>query len=506
MKNGTISQGNRIPIALSLILALLFSGLAILVSAPLAHAGGGSPGGGGVGSGGNPGWESGGRDNSGNIGGSKGPGKGPGKGTGAGTPGSPGNGTKPGNGSYGQGWQYYSATLYVTAGNTMPGCSLNDLGDGAIGATSNYKWSTSNDGVALGITGSTVRGLINSGQINVAKKYFASSSIKCIYPARWVIQNSKYKCVIDSTAEIVQNAPRSRTLGTAGMTSDWGRGVRTIEACQNSATDVYISGGSPEYGRYSAAARTRVQFANIKHYTTADPRTGAVPADEIHSVGAISTINPAAARWQSTCAGFSEGWSGNFAFNQTECGPNQNQHPQLYQCTIDGDANPLVNGTRTNNATIFRDGEMNTIAWSRPSITGTANGVPEGKTQIIRSGTPWNTTSKFPTAKTNDVELYRDGKSKFTKLDGTGWMNKTMSDGWGLKAYWASDTGKPTLLTPQYKWMADWVISTRTVTSINPLTGAITTAPITQTVSAEALCTGTPLTVNIVRATTGTGK
>jgi hypothetical protein len=496
MRTYTDNYKGKALVGFGVIVALLTSFMIVFVAPPLAIAD--SQGGSGGIEGGSNG---GGGQDQGGTGGNLSPPPGNSGGSGPGTGGSgPGSGGSGSGGGGGQGYSY-SRITYISS------CPANDLGDAAVARNQTWTWTAKTEEQAYGISGGLqgVRSMIKTNSSNLSQLSPLSLRSLCLYPARWVIRQAAAYCAISTDAAITQTVPRSRTLSENTSVSSWGQGVKTIDACVNSSTKVAVNADFNEYGRYRGQVSSLMQSINIKTYTSPNELTGVTPPDEIASVGAPYRVYPGERQWQLTCAGFSNGWSGNPAFNQTECGPDQTRNPQKYQCTIDGDKNPLVNGTHTNNATVFRDGELNTIAWSRPSITGTANGVPEGKTQILRSGTPWNTTSQFPTAKTNDVELYRDGKSKFTAVGGTGWMNKIMPDGWGLKAYWASDTGKPTLLTPQYKWMAQWVIETQKVVSMDGATGAAELAPSSTTVTAEALCTGTPLTVNIVRATTGTG-
>lgn len=411
------------------------------------------------------------------------------------TPTNPGN--PPGDPSTGAPtvpkYEYWNFNSTVSWDNTdhwtQESCSYYGANNSTYrGVTFRYRYPY---GLGLG----QVQNAIRSGQTAMDSLGIERLSSKCLYTGGWRLET--IKCVVKSHALISMVQPRTGVLAEAEAYSAFGRGDGSIAACENSATAAEVDLDLTEYGRFTAQAETTVVNMVVRRTVSADQLDGSWAPDAVDSVSAPYVTNPQAKRAQFTCAGFIEDWdtSRSWTFTESDCGEERPPGtPQTYVCSPSGA--PTVNGIAgTSEATFFRSGEKNTMVWGPVTISGTglvSLDASRAATRVLRSGSP---------SQDGDVEIaQRGGRSLLVNdLSSTYWQSGSGEASYEGYFRWASSAGDPTVITPQWKFHGTWERTSARIVSVDSNGNIKWESTVVRTES-DAICSGSPLTLNIVRA------
>lgn len=337
--------------------------------------------------------------------------------------------------------------------------------------------------------------------LKTSKKYEATS-VNCL-----TLQFS-YKtvnCFVDASGSIKMVTPSSSTIKTAQSKTSYGNGNKSYAGCMNSqSVNISINVTISKFGRYEGAAKYRYEQVRVKYPLNANPLTGAWAKPEIIARHGITNSSYNYSYAQLTCRGGTVGktkavWSGSWKWDHTDCGPNSGGGSSLYTCTgVNNKAK--INGQSTNSATVFRDGEENSLTFPKMGVKGPGAKVHSTKTQVLRSGTPWNTNGTV-SARSNDFQLKANGKgsSLFNSNQGTPWMSGNVNS-YSFSSVWSSDKGSPTTLRPRYEMDLTLSVPTIQITQWNLTTGNIYFNRTTTPVRAKATCDGQPVTIDVVRS------
>lgn len=331
---------------------------------------------------------------------------------------------------------------------------------------------------------------------------YAASSANCL-TLDFTIRD--LRCYVDANGGIRMVTPSSSTLKTASKKTPYGNGNKSYVGCMNSQSiSLSVNTKLSKFGRYEAWAKHRYQNIKVKIPTKADPVTGKWPATTVVSRSGLinSTTNYSYA--QLTCRGAEVGrtkavWKGSPKWDYTECGPDSSVGTPIYTCSnVNGTAK--INGQSTNSATIFRDGEENSLTFPKVTVKGSGAKVHSTKTKVSRSGTPWNTNGTV-NARTNDFQMKANGKgsSVFNSNKGTAWMSGNINS-YTFSSVWSSDKGSPTVLKPTYEYDLSLTVPTITITQWNLSTGDVYYTRSTASVRAKAVCEGKPVSIDVVRS------
>lgn len=342
----------------------------------------------------------------------------------------------------------------------------------------------------------------HKGKLLKTTRKYATSSVKCL-----TLQYSfrDLRCFVDANGGINKVTPNRHTIKTASKKTPYGNGNKSYVGCMNSQSiSLSVSTKLSEFGRYEAWAKHRYQNIEVRIPTKADPITGQWPATIVTARYAMTNSTTNYSYAQLTCRGVDIGrtkavWSGSWNWDHTDCGPGKSGGPPVYTCS-DINSKAKINGQSTNSATIFRDGEENTLSFPKTTVKGPGAKVHSTKTQVLRSGTPWNTNSTM-SARANDFQLKANGKgtSVFSSNKGTPWMSGNINS-YSFSSVWSSDKGSPTTLRPRYEFDVSLTLPTATITSWNLSTGNIYYTETTTPVRAKAVCEGTPVSIDVVRS------
>lgn len=340
------------------------------------------------------------------------------------------------------------------------------------------------------------------GKLLKTSHRYAASSANCL-TLEFSIRD--LRCFVDANGGIKMVTPSSSTLKTASKKTPYGNGNKSYVGCMNSQSiALSVNTKLTKFGRYEAWAKHRYQNIKVKIPTKADPVTGRWPATTVVSRSGLinSTTNYSYA--QLTCRGANVGksksvWSGSWNWNHTDCGPGSGGGTPVYTCSnINGKA--TINGQARNSATVFRDGEENSLSFPKVTVKGSGAKVHSTKTQVLRSGTPWNTNGSV-NARTNDFQMKANGKgsSVFNSNKGTPWMKGNLNS-YTFSSVWSSDKGSPTTLRPRYEFDLTLTLPTITITQWNLSTGDVYFDRGTAPVRAKAVCEGKPVSIDVVRS------
>lgn len=312
------------------------------------------------------------------------------------------------------------------------------------------------------------------------------------------------KCYVDATGTINKVAPTRSHITTKTAKTSYGKGDRSYAGCLASRSVVVnVATVLSGYGRWEARASFRVETVKARVALNVDPLTGKKKPTEIISRSGVSTAATKYNYAQITCRGASmsasksAAWTGNPKYTHTECDP-ASSNP-VYQCTGVNDL-PVINGQATRSATLFRDGEENSIKLPSVGLTGNGVKINSTKTQVLRTGTPWNTNGAV-NARTNDVQLKQGSKSLFTSNKGTPWMSGKQRD-FTVSSVWSSDKGLPTTLTGKYEFNASIRVPTIRINGwkVSDTENQVYYSRGSANITSTAVCTLSPINLDFVRS------
>lgn len=313
----------------------------------------------------------------------------------------------------------------------------------------------------------------------------------CHYPPAF--RDNIVAAVVSSTATVKIVTPIDTVLKTASDTSAWGRGDHSINSLYNSSTFAAVNVTPSIFGRYQATASTLMQTVTVRHWLT---NNQSYP-DKIISIGGYYNSNLNGAKGQLTCAGWKYSWDSlNWAWNENDCQPGgPGASTPTYQCQTP--AGTTINGQATNSVDIFRDGNRVPLTWSTPGING--NGVSNVNglsTRLFRSGTPNGTLTG-----TAEVQLSLPGGGDLLTSPNSGQTRFVTGaqTNWEGRWVWASTSGQPTIITPEWNFSGTWQTSSITIVGVDQ-DGNWTLRPVTTSVDSTATCTGPPITVSVSRS------
>lgn len=329
-----------------------------------------------------------------------------------------------------------------------------------------------------------------------------SATIDC---GNYQVKRVTLKCYTTVSAVAKQTAPSSKARTIASKKENIrGSGSNAYEACKD-VTSARISLSAPmkELGRYRLDLKINYVNKTFDLYSK-NIFSGKQPKPQL--VETSGTITRSRTIYgQIACDPALSGagspkskiWVPAGGWNQNDCyTTDSTREKHEYQCVFNG-PRVAINGNSTRRATLFRDGELNSLVWARPSIKGNVASITSTSTRFTRTGTPWDTPKDLPHSK-NDVRLFNGSKSMFNKDNGSGWRNGLIYDT-DISATWASKTGEPTVIVPEYRFKGLFNIRTLTITGFN-IQGDVWTSRRTTQVESTAYCTGSPATLNFVRS------
>lgn len=406
-------------------------------------------------------------------GGTKPPGGGGGGGGGGGTtpPGNGGGSTLPPNPEV----RYFTRTYdYRNGGAPQEALAQCAQSETRIGATVRYSQRYTPAGDAI------------LGSIRVI-------SANCI---DMTISYTSATCVTGADAYIDQVAPVSRRIVSNAVSTPFGAGNHTQQACGN-AVSITLSADPTALGRYQALAKTYRVAVRFKH--AYDPFSGGTTTT-LDSMGAPYVSNTNSARLQITCYGVSSAWTeSDFSF--TPCGP-QNPSTQRYQC-VPSNGNPAVtiSGQPATSATLFRSGDETELKWNplRPSSELSINSAT---TRFVRdsNGTPWRENgASLSKANFTLTTLKGNKANQFVNENATNWMPNAVGDTY-VRGYWASEEGRPNKITPTWNYTGTMQIQVPTGITYDGNAWHWSTR--TETIENTAACVGPTVDLTYVRAVT----
>lgn len=344
----------------------------------------------------------------------------------------------------------------------------------------------------------------NSGPITI------TPTISCV---RLNVIAQDEKCLVGGSSSLKMLAPRKETIGTAPAKMN-GTGSTEYDKCR-SATRVVANmkmNGIPEkynFGRYELRNSTTYRWNTVEYYGADLLNGGQVAKPKIVKRGPIKTSNPKVGYVQILCSGVTSGSKkaafvgSNHEYTLSDCpaptggGNGGSKHP--YTCSFSGD--PRINGNISKSATVFRDGKLRGIAWKKPKLNAKTQGSLKTSTIIARKGTPWNATGITLGAKKNHFLLTNNkNASILTGKAGTGWMDGLVYKNLKFGATWASTKGEATVLSPTYKWEGKFITKITYISSVDVVSGTISTKTATTAINSSAKCVGDNMRITAVRS------
>lgn len=331
-----------------------------------------------------------------------------------------------------------------------------------------------------------------------------STSIQSVSCLSLNFSKRQVKCYVDATGTIDKVAPSKSRVTSKTNKTRYGNGDRSYQGCLNSRSVVVsVSTVLSGYGRWHAKASFRYELVTARVPLNKDPITGKTPPTTIISRGGVKNSATRHNYAQISCSGAlvssnrGSAWVGNPSWTHSECGPDSSK--PIYQCTGVNNL-PSINGQATRSATLFRDGEENSIRLPNVGLSGRDVSIKSSKTQMLRSGTPWNTNGST-NARTNDVQLKLNGSSKFTSARGTPWMSGKQRD-FTVSSVWSSDKGAPTKITPQVEHTASVRVPTIQITGwkVTDSSNELYYNRGSVLVTSTAVCKLPPITLDFVRS------
>jgi len=397
----------------------------------------------------------------------------------------PGPGTGSGGGGGASEWAYRTYE-YNASSAIIQGCAATDSrGEALLGA--NAKWR-----FPAGMGEGELVAAIKGGAAAEAAAQVSLVSKGCQYPPPYNWRS--VKVIIGSTASVQRVLPTSETLQTAGMQTRWGQGDHSLSALYAStSSSASVNVNLSVLGRYSATANTTAAWVTVKDYVGSTP-------DEITSISAPFVSNSSSAKGQLTCAGWSDDWSGNPTWTFTDCGPTTTiVATPTYSCSALDPSLPATTIDRidASEAVLFRNGDEHLVQWSTMAPSSGIT-VTDTSTRWTRSGTPWRENSVSIAESLFALSQFPSGNSIFNSDSGTSWVKGTQDSAF-VKGYWASTTGLPTVISPQWNYFGTMQQAGVTITGISS-DGTWTTSPTTVTVDSSAICAGPAVSLNYVRA------
>lgn len=311
-------------------------------------------------------------------------------------------------------------------------------------------------------------------------------------------------CYVSGGISLDKTVPNQKHIGNVGAYTDWGRGNHTLEACAASK-NIYVTMSDvlSEMGRYVLSPTIYADQITVRKYSA--PPGVQTPPDKIVDIKRLGPRPGQRVYAQVVCdpdyssAGTNRNavYRGSWTWTWCDClGTTLVPGDGTYMCVNDGPG--ALNGTATNGrATIFRDGEKNRISWNNPTITSPhLVKINSAKTQVSRTGTPWNTPKTLPAGNNNVTLKTPSGTNVLAR--GSAWMNGVVDD-YDLTANWASDAGKPTVIDVRWRYDATWRVRGLRIDALELGTGKVYTTPIWTNVDSTADCTGR-ISLNVVRA------
>lgn len=325
-----------------------------------------------------------------------------------------------------------------------------------------------------------------------------SERLSCHYPPAW--SETTVTCIRTSTAHIdrvypARNRVQSVTQNTAYASNP------TLSNCLNSEQWITVNAVPNLYGHWSATGSTTGDRCAWRVYRTADPRTGAVPGDELRGCSRV-ILNPFTAKGTLTCRGWTNGVHlTGYTFTEDDCKniPGNND----LVCHVGGAPTVNWNGQTWTGTSVevLRNGGNVQMKWATPSITGSGlQRVISTRTRVAVADAPW---SNSHTVANNWFGLQKTGNKNNALVDknGTKWENELRTDWTGQ---WYQPTSSATKITPQYGFTADFQKTTVRITGVHT-NGTWRTATTTTTVRSDASCQAPTLNVTSLRVVNSVG-
>ena len=248
-------------------------------------------------------------------------------------------------------------------------------------------------------------------------------------------------------------------------------GYRDLTTCGDSYREQFAFSDAA-WGWYLGEARGWQRTVTVKRYTSPDPRTGQVPADEVVGMTADYAISARQVRWTQSCShGIEEGWTQrNFSADGCRDAPGTSRWtcgPEVRRpLTLDG----LPMGPSTP-VELMNDGQKRSVAGTVPRPTGDLRGVRDHRARFqFVDGTPYR---KGATAAESNQHFQSS-----PAMD-------TTYDGWNLHG--SGDQAKVTMQWhkagfPEHNWRgrfefyftADFLHHRRVIDGIDWATGQVT--------------------------------
>lgn len=428
-----------------------------------------------------------------------------------GTPGTPGGGSGLGPGS--TNWIYYSDVEYYWDPNStaIPG----SLGTGptfipgsvdAYYSGSNYCGGsrTTQWGKYIGVQVSQAGRMKDDLQNgNGAYKDQTLSDYECIHPPHY--EETPITCAYSAGAKATgpynnPTVPAKVFYNSGPVLSAFVRGgSKSVSLCTSGMTQNF-NASATDYGRYKIEATGKATACTFRQYTTADARTGRVPADVIVGCRGQFPFAVGSAKYQLFCPkpGFSIDWSGNHTFTTQEC-LSASAASQTWSCgpqtAQKGSYAGLSN--QSSNFTVIDDGKNRSARWNTPVLKGISKARAKQARLDWLSGTPFRLnssagSSEQPFTVTPKADAWAAGWSGVDKTTG-----KT---GFYVNFQAAGMPSKPWTARPQWKFTGDFTVKKFTVTSVDWRTGKMTTSITNVKKTMSATCTGQPVSINSTRA------
>jgi len=379
-------------------------------------------------------------------------------------------------------WKYVTYS-YEAESSIIQGCAAFDSrGEPVLGNTATWRYPTN---LSAGEVVAAIKGG-NGASVGVTRV-----SLNCQYPPAFNWKT--YKVIVGSTARVEMIIPKSELLGTASMSTSWGRGDHSLSSLYNSNySSASASIDVKELGRYAAYANTTAQWVTVKNYISASY------PDQIASIGNAWVSDSSSREGQLTCAGWDDSWVGSPTWTFTDCGPAATPTP-TYQCIAAGTSPAVtVDGITSNSAVLFRDGSEHVVKWdvispsSELSVTGAS-------TRWTRSGTPWRENGLSVSQANVSLAPNADGSSIFNSDSGTSWV-AGVKDSAYVKGFWASTANQPTLIHPQWNYSGTMTVQSVVITGLDSNGAWVVTSNPT-TVDSSGVCSAADASINYVRAT-----
>ncbi|BDZ62507.1 hypothetical protein Lsed01_00838 [Demequina sediminis] len=414
-------------------------------------------------------------------------------------------GTGGGGGNSGGGTTNPPPTNYVFATFTREGNIATNCPASAIGYRISYRSTTD----YFASNNALWNYVAHGAELDILPDYVEFRGISCIYPPSH--RDVTVRVVLDANIAIQQVQPEEKTLRTASATTRWGNGERTLAAAYDSdSAQAAVSTSITEFGRYQLAGTARAQYVTIRTYSSNTDQFGNTYEDEVINTGAIFNASVTNARGQLDCAnGWSNDWlPGSWNYEYADCAPTSTTNTPAYQCVADDGPAVTINGEARTSAALFRNGEANPVTFAAVRPSGLSNLHAE-RTRWTRNedGSPWRAEAgrKLSVANANfKLSRQEKGQQLFINDTASAWNSGIITDLY-VHGTWASGNGLPNVVTPHYSYQGTRQVESVTITGVNS-DGSWETTSSTQNVTAMALCDGTPLSVEFVRAVSGPGK